>query len=37
MLVACARASRAMRAGMTQYWPKANRQALLTSPPIGAK
>ncbi len=27
-LVACARASRALRAGLTQYWPKANRQSL---------
>jgi hypothetical protein len=36
-LLACARASRAMRAGMMHYWPKASRQAILTVPQLGAK
>jgi hypothetical protein len=36
-LVACARASRALRSGMVQYWPKANRQAILSVPQLGAK
>jgi glycosyltransferase involved in cell wall biosynthesis len=36
MLLACARASRALRAGMTRYWPKATRQTIL-SVPQGAK
>lgn len=31
-LVACARASRTLRRGMTHYWPKANRQAVLSVP-----
>ncbi len=37
MLVACARASRALRAGSTQYWPKASRQTILSVPQFGAK
>ena len=36
-LVACARASRALRAGLTQYWPKASRQTLVAAPTVGAK
>jgi hypothetical protein len=36
-LLACARASRALRAGLTQYWPKASREALLSEPSFGAK
>jgi glycosyltransferase involved in cell wall biosynthesis len=35
-LVACARAHRSLRQGMTQYWPKASRQPAL-SVPHGAK
>ncbi len=31
-MLACARASRALRAGLTHYWPKANRQAILSVP-----
>ncbi len=31
-LLACARASRALRSGLTHYWPKANRQAILSVP-----
>lgn len=34
--VACARAHRTMRKGMTHYWPKASRQTIL-SVPQGAK
>jgi glycosyltransferase involved in cell wall biosynthesis len=36
-MIACARASRALRAGMVQYWPKANRQTILTATQLGAK
>ncbi len=32
-LVACARASRALRAGLTHYWPKASRQPVLSVSP----
>lgn len=37
MLVACARAHRALRRGMTSYWPKANRQTILNVPQVGAR
>jgi glycosyltransferase involved in cell wall biosynthesis len=35
-MVACARAHRTLRRGMTQYWPKANRQTI-PAPQLGAK
>lgn len=31
------RAHRVLRAGVTQYWPKATRQTILTVPQVGAK
>lgn len=36
-LVAAWRAHRVLRAGVTQYWPKATRQTILTVPHVGAK
>lgn len=36
-LVACWRAHRVLRSGVTQYWPKASRQTILSVPHVGAK
>jgi glycosyltransferase involved in cell wall biosynthesis len=36
-LVACWQAARFLRRGVSNYWPKAARQAILVPPPIGAK
>lgn len=36
-LIACWRAHRVLRQGVTQYWPKAARQTILTVPQVGAK
>jgi hypothetical protein len=36
-LLSAWRANRVLRAGVTQYWPKASRQTILTVPHVGAK
>lgn len=36
-LVACWRANRVLRSGVTAYWPKASRQTILSVPQVGAK
>ncbi len=35
--IACYRAHRVLRTGVTQFWPKAARQAILTVPQMGTK
>jgi hypothetical protein len=35
--IAAWRAHRSLRKGMTEYWPKATRQSILTVPSVGAK